>query len=102
MRRTGGLQGPECYSIRPDWADGVSDGPSYTIFVANVNLNDDGHLKVNVNRFSNDNVWGAGYRHRIVVPKLLFLSSLCGESFAKAFAPSAAPSLLDFLLIYVL
>lgn len=54
----------------------------HIIFVANVNFND-GHLKVNMNRFSNDNVWNAENRHRIVVPKLSFLSSLFGESFVE-------------------
>lgn len=39
-------------------------------FVANVNFNDDGSLKVNVNRFENDNVWNTKYRHRVVIPKL--------------------------------
>jgi hypothetical protein len=39
----------------------------YTFFVANVNVNSDG-LKVNVNRFENDNVWSAEYAHRLVVP----------------------------------
>jgi hypothetical protein len=66
-----------------------------------VNFDDDGQLKVNANRFSNDNVWNAENRHRIVVPKLPFLSLLRGESFAKswfsrwaleAFAPPAEHS----------
>jgi hypothetical protein len=70
--------------------DGATDGSLHIIFVANVNFDDDGRLKVNVNRFSNDNVWNAENRHRIVVPKLLFLSLLCGESFAqKTFTPAA-------------
>jgi hypothetical protein len=34
-----------------------------------VNVND-GKLKVNANRFDNDNVWNADNRHRVVVPKL--------------------------------
>lgn len=98
MRQAGGLQGPECYSICPDWAGGVPDGSPHIIFVANVNFDDDGQLKVNVNRLSNDNVWNAENRHRIVVPKLMFLSLLRGESFAKCrrsrrtlqpFAPTA-------------
>ena len=80
---TGGLRGPEYDSIVHDLADGVPDGPPHIIFVANVNVNDDGQLKVNVNRFSNDNVWNAENRHRIVVPKLSFLSSLFGESFVE-------------------
>ena len=70
MWRTGGLRGPEYYSICPDWAGGALDGSLHIIFVANVNFNDDGQLKVNVNRFSNDNVWNAENRHRIVIPKL--------------------------------
>jgi hypothetical protein len=70
VRGTGGLQGPEYYSICPDWAGGVPDGSPHIIFVANVNFDDNGRLKVNVNRFSNDNVWNAENRHRIVVPKL--------------------------------
>jgi hypothetical protein len=41
-------------------------------FVANVNVNSDDHLKVNVNRFENSNVWNAGNRHRLVVPQLVF------------------------------
>ena len=52
------------------------DGSLHIFFVANVNLNSDGNLKVNVNRFSNDNVWNAENCHRIVVPKLPFLSLL--------------------------
>jgi hypothetical protein len=36
-----------------------------------VNVNSDGNLKVNVNQFSNDNVWNADNRHRVVVPKLV-------------------------------
>jgi hypothetical protein len=38
-----------------------------------VNVNDDGNLKANVNRFSNDNVWNGSYLHRVVVPKLTVL-----------------------------
>lgn len=41
------------------------------IFIANVNVNSDG-LNVNVNRFSNDNVWNAENRNRFVIPKLTF------------------------------
>lgn len=52
----------------------------HIFFVANVNVNDDGRLKVNVNRFSNDNVWNGDNRHRIVVPKPEFLP-LSGGSF---------------------
>lgn len=62
---------------------GVPDGLPHIIFVAHVYFDGDGRLKVNANRFSNDNVWNAENRHRIVVPKLLFLSLLRGESFAK-------------------
>lgn len=39
-----------------------------------MNVNSDGQLNVNVNRFSNDNVWNADNRNRIVVPKLLLFS----------------------------
>jgi hypothetical protein len=35
-----------------------------------VNVNSDGSLNANVNRFSNDNVWNAENRNRFVVPKL--------------------------------
>lgn len=48
---------------------GGRDDLSY-IFVANVNVNSDGHLNVNVNPLSNDNVWNAENRHRFVVPQL--------------------------------
>src|SRR3989344_3849470 len=39
-------------------------------FVANVNWNDARRLKVNVNRLSNDNVWNADNRNRVVLPLL--------------------------------
>lgn len=45
-----------------------------SVFVANVNVNDDGSLNVNVNRFSNDNVWNGENRHRVVVPRLALSS----------------------------
>lgn len=38
-------------------------------FVANVNFNSDGKLKVYVFEFENDNVWNADDRHRVVVPQ---------------------------------
>jgi hypothetical protein len=41
-----------------------------TIFVANVNFDDNDQLNVNVNSFSNDNVWNAKYEHRLVSLKL--------------------------------
>ena len=50
------------------------DGIFYKFFVANVNFNDDGHLKLNVNKFSNDNVWNASNQHRIVVPDTYYFS----------------------------
>jgi hypothetical protein len=40
------------------------------IFVAYVHFDDRGRLKVYVRRFSRDDVWRAGFRHRIVVPQL--------------------------------
>lgn len=46
------------------------EGENGGFFVANVNFDDNGQLKVNVNPLDNDNVWNAEYRHRIVVPKL--------------------------------
>jgi hypothetical protein len=49
---------------------GVNDSSLHTFFVANVNVNSDGTLNANVNRFSNDNVWNADNRRRVVVPKL--------------------------------
>ena len=51
-------------------------------FVANVNLNSDGRLKANVNRFSNDNVWNAENRNRVVVPKLTISPPLKAEEFS--------------------
>ena len=54
---------------------GVTDGFLHKFFVANVNVNDDGSLNVNVNKLANDNVWNAEYQHRVVVRNLLFLSS---------------------------
>jgi hypothetical protein len=39
-----------------------------------VNVND-GRLKVNVNQFSNDNVWNGENRHRVVVPETQRFSS---------------------------
>ena len=39
-------------------------------FVARVRLSSGGALEVSVYRFSRDCVWGAEYRHRIVVPQL--------------------------------
>ena len=46
----------------------------HIFFVANVNVNSDGTVNANVNRFSNDNVWNAKYRHRFVIPKLTIFS----------------------------
>ena len=39
-------------------------------FVANVIVNDDGSLYVNVLKFSLGNVWNAECQHRVVVPQL--------------------------------
>lgn len=47
-----------------------ADGSPRIFFVANVNVDSDGTLKVNVNRLENSNVWNAENRHRLVVPKL--------------------------------
>jgi|GEM_PF-6788335 hypothetical protein len=54
-------------------------------FVANVNVNSDGRLNVNVNRFENDNVWSADDRHRVVVPKLADSPVLIGREFSFVF-----------------
>jgi hypothetical protein len=51
----------------------LMDDLSHKFFVAHVHVGDRGQLKANVNRFSNDNVWDASPRHRLVVPKLVFL-----------------------------
>jgi len=61
--------------------NGVTDGSLHKFFVANVNVNSDDRLNVNVNRFMNDNVWNAKYRNRIVVPKLTVSLIEPGESF---------------------
>ena len=74
MQGTGGLQGPEYYSIVHDLGDDETDGFLHNIFVANVNFDDDGQLKVNANHFSNDNVWNAEDCPRIVVPQLTLAS----------------------------
>ena len=50
--------------------DSGIDGSSHTFFVANVNVNSDGTLKVNVNQLENSNVWNAENRHCMVAPKL--------------------------------
>lgn len=64
-------------------------------FVANVNVNSDGKLNVNVNRLENSNVWNAENRHRVVAPLLaVSLAYLKGESFlSKPFRhpPSMRP-----------
>jgi hypothetical protein len=50
-----------------------------SLFVVNVNRDADG-LKVNVNKFSNDNVWNGKNRNRVVVPaKNIFLLVIYGE-----------------------
>lgn len=69
---------------------GDTDGLSY-IFVANVNVNSDGSLNVNVNRFSNDNVWNAEYHHRFAVPQLtVFPSRWVGVLFPILFSSRQA------------
>ncbi|MEI6238565.1 MAG: hypothetical protein WCP15_03470 [bacterium] len=40
-------------------------------FVADVYFGDRGQLTVGVRRFSNDNVWYGGSRHRVVVPQIV-------------------------------
>ncbi len=54
---------PLFFSGRCNWRLSVH------FFVANVNVDSDG-LNVNVNEFSNDNVWNGDYSHRFVIPKL--------------------------------
>lgn len=44
-------------------------------FVARVSRNADGNRGVNVNRFSDDHVWFAEFRGRVVVPQLALKSS---------------------------
>ena len=74
-----------------------------TFFVANVNVNS-GELKVNVNRFSNDNVWNASNRNRVVVPQLTNFSyqMLVGVLFCNLFSipffqpPSILPISFSF------
>ena len=64
-----------------------------------MNLDSDAKLKVNVNRFENDNVWNVENRHRIVVPKQAVPSALMGGSFIfNALFPSSdhTAELLDF------
>jgi len=41
-----------------------------SFFVANVNWDDVRRLRVSVNRLSNDNVWNADNRNRVVLPLL--------------------------------
>ena len=45
-------------------------------FVAFVYFYDDGHLRLNVDKFSYDSVWRASYRHRIVVPATALINSV--------------------------
>lgn len=76
------------------------DGTSHisSLFVANVNV-DGGKLKVNVNRFSNDNVWNAVNRHLVVVPQHIIFSPSLGEFLSPA--PSATRPASDQLLAAV-
>ena len=46
------------------------EGEDGGFFVAFVDFDDFGRLEVRVYPFSVDNVWGAEYRHRVVVPQL--------------------------------
>ena len=59
------------------------DGTFYdtTGFVANVNVDDGGRLKLNVNRLDNSNVWNAQNRNRVVVPQLTISPYLNGREF---------------------
>lgn len=64
----------------------LKDGLSHDFFVANVNVNADDRPNANVNRFSNDNVWNAENRNRVVVPKLTVSPVyLAGVFFCKPF-----------------
>jgi len=55
---------------------------SAQFFVANVNVNADGTLKANVNRFENDNVWNAENHHRVFLPETCgFLSQVRARVF---------------------
>lgn len=99
VQRTSGLQCPEYYSIVYDLDDGVLDGSLHIIFVANVNLNSDGNLKADVNRFSNDNVWNAKNQHRIVVPKLTVSLPSSAEEFCFGGLFSSRPACGRFPLV---
>ncbi|MEK7585099.1 MAG: hypothetical protein AAB455_01100 [Patescibacteria group bacterium] len=66
-------------------------------FVANVNWNDDRRLKVNVNHFSNDNVWNADNRNRVVLPLLTFLPSFIWWEFLFA-TPASSRQVADQFL----
>jgi hypothetical protein len=48
----------------------VAKGNDSEFFVAYVDFDDGGRLEVSVHRFSDDHVWYAGFRRRIVVPQL--------------------------------
>lgn len=65
--------------------DGGMDGSWHVFFVANVNVNSDDRLNVNVNRFKNDNVWNADNHHRVVVPKLADSPVLIEREFSFVF-----------------
>lgn len=71
------------FAFRHDLAGYVREGFPHKFFVANVNRNEDGNRKANVNRLSNDNVWNAENRNRVVVPKLL----VSPATFAGVFVP---------------
>jgi hypothetical protein len=77
---------------------GGTDGTPHIsfLFVANLNV-DGGKLKANVNRFSNDNVWNADNRNRVVVSQHTnFSSSLRGGVFVQPLPP-ATQHPTDFL-----
>ncbi len=74
------------------------DDISHIFLVANVNVNPDG-LNVNVNEFSNDNVWNAENGNRFVIPKLIISLALLQEFlFVDLF--SSHPALFLFLLVF--
>ena len=70
-------------------------------FVASVDLDSGGGLGVLVRRLENSNVWNAGIRHRLVLPKPLFLSPVTGESFTLYSFYPPANHFSDFLQFFL-